>query len=1005
MRISNRKSVLILVSLAVLVAIAALNLDLKKEQFSLPAKVDFNFHVRPILVQKCFLCHGPDSSSRKGGLRLDTREGATALLKSGNYAINADHPDVSELISRIEHKDPDMVMPPPDSKMLLTEKEKAILAKWIRQGAEWKPYWAFILPDTSVFEKVKNITSNPVDFFVAEQLEQNDLAPSKEADKNTLIRRASYLLTGLPPSMEAIEQFTGDQSPDAYEKMIDRYIGSKFFGERWARHWMDVVRYAETKGHEFDYTISGAWRYRDYLIRAFNDDIGYDRMVKEQLAGDLTEQPRRNPQTGANESHLGTVFLTMAEGLHSPVDIRQDEADRIDNMIDVTSKAFQSLTVSCARCHDHKFDPIPTRDYYSLFGVMESTRFSQVSATTGIADEKRISEMEVIKDKERKALAAAWIAGNKLSPEHAGYFQTVSPAPVTNGSAYKIIGDFRKSNIGDWKADGLAFNKKTTLGDPVFDPQTKKLLYLDEGRASSRVNGSGIFGALRSPDFIITDDSIAVRVAGSNALIRIIIENFQLIQDPIYGGIERKVNSKEWKTIVIDVSQWKGRNAYIEIMPGSFSQHVYHLPEGSYADVSYVISFTGKLPNLNSYQNTQRPTVAQAINHWQSGDYSPQDISVLNQNIQKGLLKKDLLDIGEFKQRETANRNIDERQDFFSGVYDGFAINSPVFIRGNYKETSADRIPRHFFSALNMGDSAFQSAGSGRMELAESIVSPKNPLTSRVMVNRLWHYLFGKGIVETVDNFGLQGKLPTNVELLDYLAIRFQKDNWSVKKMIKLIVLSKTFRRSVESTADIRKKDPANLFLAHFPVLRLEAEAIRDGLLMASGRLDTSMYGPSIPVHLTSFMNGRGKPDTSGPVDGSGRRSIYQEVRRNFLEPMMLTFDRPIPFSAFGKRNVTNVPSQSLFMMNDPFVMEQAELMAKKLISKKSKSEDERIQLAYRTAFSRSASDDEIKNAKAFLQKLLQIHKVSKEDMMNNIEIWKDYCHSLFNLKEFIFLT
>lgn len=1003
MRISNQKSVLILLSLAALVAIAVLNLDFKKEQFNLPAKVDFNFHVRPILVQKCFLCHGPDSSSRKGGLRLDTREGATALLKSGNYAINADHPDVSELLSRIEHKDPDMIMPPPDSKMLLTEKEKAILAKWIRQGAEWKPYWAFIAPDTTVYDKVKGIASNPVDFFIQEQIDQNDLTPSDEADKNTLIRRASYLLTGLPPSIEAIDQFSNDQSADAYEKMIDRYLNSKSFGERWARHWMDVVRYAETKGHEFDYTIAGAWRYRDYLIRAFNDDIGYDRLVKEQLAGDLIEQPRRNPQTGANESHLGTVFLTMGEGLHSPVDIRQDEADRIDAMIDVTTKSFQSLTVSCARCHDHKFDPIPTKDYYSLFGVMESTRFSPVSATTGIADEKRIGELEVSKDKERNALAAAWIAENKLSVAHAGYFQTVNPIPGKT-PAYTMIGDFRKNNIGNWKADGLAFNYKTTLGNPIFDPQAKKLLYLDEGKASSRVNGTNIFGVLRSPNFTITEDSIAIRALGNNALARIIIDNFQLIQDPIYGGIQRHINDTEWKNIVFDVSSWKGHNAYIEIIPGKYESHVYKQPADSYVEVKYAISFNGKIPNLNEYAITEKPTLIQAINHWQAGDYSEPDILVINQNIKKGVLKKEQLDISEFKEQETANKNTQD-QDFYSGVYDGFAINSPVFIRGNYKETSAERIPRHFFSALNMAEPAFQSAGSGRMELAESILNPQNPLTSRVMVNRIWHYLFGKGIVETVDNFGLQGKLPTNIELLDYLAIRFQKDNWSVKKMIKLIVLSKTFRRSVESSEDARKKDPANLYLAHFPILRLEAEAIRDGLLMASGRLDTSMYGPSIPVHLTSFMNGRGKPDTSGPVDGSGRRSIYQEVRRNFLEPMMLTFDRPIPFSAFGKRNVTNVPSQSLFMMNDPFVVGQAELMAKKLISQKDKTEDERIQLAYRTAFSRSASEDEIKKAKAFLQKLLQIHKVSKEDLMNSIEIWKDYCHSLFNLKEFIFLT
>ena len=327
-----------------------------------------------------------------------------------------------------------------------------------------------------------------------------------------------------------------------------------------------------------------------------------------------------------------------------------------------------------------------------------------------------------------------------------------------------------------------------------------------------------------------------------------------------------------------------------------------------------------------------------------------------------------------------------------------------MFIRGDHQQVSPDRVPRRFFSALSKGEAVFHSNGSGRLELADAMLSADNPLTARVMVNRIWHHLFGKGIVETVDNFGLQGKLPTNPALLDYLAIRFQKDNWSVKKMIKLIVLSETFRRSTEATKDVLKKDPPNQYLARFPLLRIEAEAIRDGMLMASGRLDTTMYGPPVAVYLTPFMNGRGKPGQSGPIDGAGRRSIYQEVRRNFLDPMMLAFDRPIPFSTFGNRNVTNVPAQSLFFMNDPFVIMQAEKMAQKLMLSQNKTAEERIQLAYKTAFSRPATGAEVKAATDFLQQLAVIHKVSAKNILNDAAVWKDYCHSLFNLKEFIFL-
>ncbi|MEJ0055697.1 MAG: DUF1549 domain-containing protein [Bacteroidota bacterium] len=365
-----------LLPVVVLVTLSCVNQCGRQEHTPpLPELVDFNFDVRPILVQKCYLCHGPDPGSRKAGLRLDTFEGATAALKNGGNAIIPGHPGDSKLIERVKSKDPEKVMPPVDSKLELTEREIAILSEWIRQGAGWKQHWAFIPPLGPSMEELP-AGKNEIDFLIEKKIEQNGLELAPEASKNSLIRRVSYILTGLPPAPEAIEKYIADNSPDAYEKVVDQYLSSPRYGEKWARHWMDIVRYAETKGHEFDYVITGAWRYRDYLIRAYNSDLPYDQFVKEQLAGDLMTSPRRHPVSGVNESHIGTAFYALTEGTHSPVDIRQDEADRIDNMVDVTSKAFQGLTVSCARCHDHKFDPITAADYYALFGVMESTRFS-----------------------------------------------------------------------------------------------------------------------------------------------------------------------------------------------------------------------------------------------------------------------------------------------------------------------------------------------------------------------------------------------------------------------------------------------------------------------------------------------------------------------------------------------------------------------------------------------------------------------------------------------------
>ena len=408
----------------------------------MPATVDFNYHIRPILVQKCYLCHGPDASSRQANLRLDTYEGATALLKSGNRAIDLKHTEKSMVLFRINHTDPDMIMPTPDSKLVLTEKEKELLEKWIQQGAAWKPHWAFISPEK---QNTPDKNKNPIDYFIDREMKNQGLTPVEEASKNSLIRRVSFLLTGLPPSPSEVQSFLNDSSSDAYPKMVDKYLNSPHFGERWARHWMDLVRFAETKGHEFDYAIPGAWRYRDYLIRAFNGDVPYNQLVKEHLAGDLLPQPRINKVEKINESQLGTLFFAFPEGTHSPVDIRKDEADRIDNLIDVTGKTFLGLTVSCAKCHDHKFDPISTKDYYALYGVMEGTRFSPASPHI-YETKKRFETLKGVQDSLKDLVLLNWMdqfSKNKV---------------MSNTDS--VLGNFTGSDLNRWKSDGLAF---TTL--------------------------------------------------------------------------------------------------------------------------------------------------------------------------------------------------------------------------------------------------------------------------------------------------------------------------------------------------------------------------------------------------------------------------------------------------------------------------------------------------------------------------------------------------------------
>ncbi|WP_290708519.1 PSD1 and planctomycete cytochrome C domain-containing protein [Flavihumibacter sp. CACIAM 22H1] len=943
----------------------------------LPDTVDFNYHVRPILVQKCYLCHGPDESSRKANLRLDTYEGATALLKDGGKAIDPGHAASSLLVERIYHKDPDMVMPTPESNLRLTEREMALLEKWIDQGAKYDPHWAFLPPVAT--PELAGFNGNTIDYFINKELEREKLPAAPKASRESLLRRAAFLLTGLPPTQEEQAAFLAATNDDAYPKMVDAYLASPRFGERWARHWMDIARYAETRGHEFDYTIQGAWRYRDYLVRAFNQDIPYDQLLKEQLAGDLLPEPRKGPGN-QNESIVGTVFLTMTEGTHSPVDIRKDEADRIDNMIDVTGKAFLGLTISCARCHDHKFDPISAKDYYSFYGVMEGTRFAH-HAVNQEAKKAALDRLVQVQDSIRQ-----WaLVQLKQQPAYSEIIPAkTNTDPVAGEEGTLVLGDFSRADLDGWKSDGQAFGQSTTLGDPVFSA-AKKWIGIREGMASSRKIAVGLYGALRSPDFIVSTNFIQVEAAGRQSSIRIVIDNFQLIQQPIYGNLEQQVSSTDFTPYLFDVSAWKGHKAYIEVLPGTYENHVFIQRPDSYVDLRYAIAFntTKTVPEKNR-----------------------RIVQELNKRIKSQLGSTPNARLSQLLDEELALRaQVKDSIQFIYGVTDGFGKNSPVFVRGNHLDLSKEPATRQFLPAVSKTNVRLDVPGSGRLELANAILEKNNPLAARVMVNRIWHYLFGKGIVETVDNFGLQGKLPTHPALLDHLALEFQKNGYSIKYMVRKIMLSETFQRAVKPEAAAREKDPSNTWLSHFPLLRLEGEAIRDALLAVSGRLDTTMYGPPVLQHITSFMNGRGKPAQSGPLDGAGRRSIYLEVRRNFLDPMLSSFDRPLPFTSFGKRDVTNVPSQSLILLNDPFVVQEAARLQARMQKAMPGSAAEKIQWLYTTCFARAATTDEVEKGTAFVNQLTTTYKRTSVSGNAVALAWKDYIHSLFNLKEFIYLN
>ena len=963
----------------ILVALLGIGLS-SEENSSLPDRVDYNYHIRPILSNNCYACHGPDVSTREADLRLDQFDSATASLENGDRAIVPGKPNNSQLIRRIYSSDPNLRMPPMESKKILTSYQKDLLKKWIEQGAEWKPHWAFIYPQPPVLSEKLNEDSPSavIDHLLEKEQKRMGLIASPQADATRLARRLSYVLTGLPPNAEDVELLTSQTNIETYEKLVDQYLGSPQFGERWARHWMDVIRYAESAGHEADAIIGGAWRYRDYLIRAFNNDIPYDQFIMEHLAGDMLDSPRYNDEVGFNESVLATAFVCLGEAKSFPVNLKQEESERINTMIDVTSLAFQGLTVACARCHDHKFDPIPTSDYYAMYGMWESTRITPRAATIPRHVGANLVNMEEFKEKILGMIEGLDLKYNS-SDEQNSENQLLTTTDQISDSIVQVIGDFRNGSWGGWSSDGWGFGASPVYKEVVFHHSENQFYFIEDGYASSRKLIPGLSGALRSPNFIIENDSLLIRARGNIGTIRVIIENYQPINDLLYGDLDIFLEDESWQNYDVNVSTWKGYQAYIEFIPGKYRMQSHKLQLDDYIEIEYVLAYNGKEPVI--------PT--------RSANEDGNPIKLNSRQRSQWSAVYDSLSLILYDSTH------------FIGLVQGGPVFSPVFKRGNYEQPGTEGVRHGFLSAIKAGPDKFPQDGSVRKAWARSVVDKQNPITSRIMVNRLWHYVFGKAIVETVDNFGVQGKLPSHPQLLDYIAIQFMEEGWSMKTMIKNMVMSRAFRRSTVADSSSLHIDAQNIFLSHYPVRRLEAEAIRDGVLFVSGRLDLKMYGEPVLVDYTpflpSFKEGFG-PKLSGPLDGAGRRSIYQMVQRNFLNPRMLTLDMPLPYGTVGQRNVSYTPAQSLSLLNDPFYHEQANRWAENLLRMGLGSDDARIQDIYLRAFARKPSELELSEAKEFLKKQAQSYDSTLSSGEITERLWIDYCHSIFNLKEFIHL-
>ncbi len=1022
----------------------------------------FENKVRPVLAQHCYRCHSGQAKKLRGGLRLDSRE---AMLSGGDSgpALAPGQPEKSRLIEAVTYKNADLQMPPRGK---LPEAAIADLTTWVKKGAPWpkqsssvqgavaraafdlderkRTHWAWrpICPHNLPSVRKAIWPRDPIDRFVLAKLEDKGLSPAQPADKRTLLRRLYFDLIGLPPSPEETEAFVRDTSPLAIEKVVDGLLQSPHFGERWGRHWLDLVRYAETRGHEFDYNIPNAYQYRDYVIRALNADLPYNQFVLEHLAGDLLPKPRLHPQEGFNESILATGFWFLGEEVHSPVDIRQDQADRFDNKVDVLSKALLGLTVACARCHDHKFDAISTKDYYSLFGFLQSSHYRLARFDSMEHNRRVAAELWEFRRKERrkiqKALAKALRPGVERMGDYLANQRRQPPRPHSAaGAAGSPIIDYAHCKPGDWLTDGFAFGPDPVrAGELRIDGNAAKpVLHFSEYTAAEKdatwdvlklstgaENDPGALGGivragrtLYTPTFPLTTGKVSYLVKG-DGFVYAAVGSHVMIAGPLHGQLVRTVNTGErFEWIAHDLSAYQGQRIHLEFTPTGSAPFA----------VAQVVQASGgrKPPVADESTGGLRPPLARdetpsaAAGSYQRFILDTLDMLAADHLIgsadaaeRAGLLNWMIAHADRFgcnspagdeartfliEQSRIAER-IQKESRLCVAMIDGSAENEYVFIRGSHKAHGAT-IPRRFLEALAGPAPLTAAHGSGRLELARQMIDPAiDPLLPRVVVNRVWHHLFGRGIVASTDNFGVLGEKPTHAELLDYLADRFVKEGWSIKKLIRTLVLSSTYRMSSQPDDAADHADTGNLLLHRMRRRRLEGEAIRDAMLMISGRLDRRMYGPSVLVHLTAFQEGRGRP-ASGPLDGDGRRSVYLAVRRNFLSPFLLAFDTPIPFSTVGRRTLSNVPAQALILLNDPFVHQQAQQWAKRVLAQPG-STRERIIGMYESAFARPPTEAEVAECVAYLDQ--QPAAQARDEAA-----WTDLAHVLFNVKEFIFVN
>ncbi len=929
-----------------------------------PQQTDFfEKKIRPVLVKDCYKCHSAEGGRVKGGLRVDTRDG---LLKGGDSgpAIVPGNPDSSPLIRAVRYRDRNLQMPPDDKK--LPAAQIADLEAWVRMGApdprndtpnkygaaltDPKQHWSFqpiFKPIVPEFRKDwVPLAQNTIDHYVFATLEAKQLAPSPRADKITLIRRATFNLTGLPPTLQEVDDFVADNSDKAFEKVIDRLLASPRYGERWGRHWLDVARYGDTTGRrnnnrgETRYFHSHT--YRDWVIKAFNDDLPFDQFAKLQIAADrlVEEAESKVPSPKSKvadasgktpDSQLSTLnsqpsrsdlaalgFITLGPRLNNNAD------DLIDDRIDVVMKGFLALSVTCARCHDHKFDPIPTKDYYAMHGVFASS----TEPRDGV--ELPANKESAAFKEFQKALAEAEDTLKKFEDGLRG--RARSELVVRISDYLKAIYDF--SQPTNSTGFGQFMTRRNLL--PAVATGWKEALDKAKTEHHPVLSVWHEFASLPPTNFLKSATPVALRLRAPGDASK-----------PVNPLVARALGSPPGSIAVVATNfarLFADANARWGQVAG---QHAARVRSGS----------TNVPPAPTGLPDAAQEEIRRII-------YDPASPAYLFADDKVEASLRRIRDMGTVRtEQQRLARVVEDIRTTHPGSPPRAVVlndspqprDSYVYIKGN-RGSRGPNAPRQFLEILSGENREPFRDGSGRLELARDIASPDNPLTARVMVNRIWLHQFGEGIVRTPNDFGLRADPPTHPELLDYLAWTFMEKGWSVKQLQKLIMLSHTWQQSSENNPRYAQVDPDNRWLWQQNRRRLEFEALRDTILHIGGKLNFAMGGPGERLD---------RPDTDGEY--SDRRSVYGLVDRANLPNMFGAFDFANPDISTGQRNNTIVPQQALFMMNSPLVIEQARNTVQRGDLKSLPNDLERVKMLYRLIYSRPPTDTELKLALNYL--------------------------------------